>query len=50
MGIENIALVRATNIIPFEGIVKTISNSMYITKKRGTQFCNKMSDLLILFV
>ena len=46
MGIENIALVRATNIIPFEGIVKTISNSMYITKKTGTQFSNKMSDLL----
>lgn len=35
MNIENIALVRATNIIPFEGVIKPLSNEKYLCKILG---------------
>lgn len=43
---ENIALVRATNVIPYDGIVRSISNSPYLTKKIGNAFSSKMSEIL----
>lgn len=46
MDIENIALVRATNIIPFDGMVHPISEVPYLRKERGTAFANAMNDLL----
>lgn len=46
MDINNIALVRATNIIPFDGIVHPISEVPYLHKERGTQFYFAMFDLL----
>jgi len=46
MDIENIALVRATNIIPFEGKIKSINESRYITKKIYTELAFALGDLL----
>lgn len=46
MNIENIALVRATNVIPFDGVIKTISNSKYLSKNSNTEFAMRLSDLL----
>ena len=46
MDIRNIALVRATNIIPFDSIVHPISNVPYLRKERGTEFSYAISDLL----
>lgn len=46
MNINNIALVRATNIIPFDGIVKPISNVPYLVKNIGLEFSFRMSGLL----
>ena len=46
MNIENIALVRATNIIPFDGVIKTISNSRSLSKNYNTEFAIQLSDLL----
>ena len=46
MNINNIALVRATNIIPFDVIVRPISNSPYLTKNIGLEFSTRMSDFL----
>ena len=41
-----IALVRATNIIPFDGVVRPISNVCYLTKNIGLEFSSRLSDLL----
>lgn len=46
MNIKNIALVRATNIIPFEGIVHPLSEVPYLKKENGTAFSFAMFDLL----
>lgn len=46
MDINNIALVRATNVILFDGVVRPISNVPYFTKNIGLKFSFKMSDLL----
>lgn len=46
MNIENIALVRATNIIPFEGVIRPLSNEKYLCKILGGEFQNAISDLL----
>ena len=46
MDIKNIALVRATNIIPLDGVVHPISETPYIRKERGTSFSYAISDLL----
>lgn len=46
MDIKNIALVRATNIIPFDGIVRPISEVPYLHKERGTEFYFAINDLL----
>ena len=46
MDSKNIALVRATNIIPMDGKVRPLSKVPYIRKERGTQFAFAMSDLL----
>lgn len=46
MNINNIALVRATNYIPTDGVVRPISEVPYIVKKHGTVFSGKMTDLL----
>ena len=46
MNINNIALVRATNVMPLDGIVKSISNSSYLKKDSGLEFSYKMCDLL----
>ena len=46
MNIKNIALVRATNIIPFKGIVKPISEEPYLKKNTATEFGYSISDLL----
>lgn len=46
MDVNNIALVRATNVIPFDGIVKPVSEVPYLKKNTSTQFSFAMSDLL----
>lgn len=46
MNISNIALVIATNIIPFDGIIRPVSNSQYLTKNIGLEFSARISDLL----
>ena len=46
MDVNNIALVRATNIIPFDGIVRPVSEVPYLKLNTSTQFGFAMSDLL----
>lgn len=46
MDIENIAIVRATNAIPYDGIVRPVSEVPYLKKNTTTQFAFAMSDLL----
>lgn len=46
MDINNIALVRATNVVPFDGIVKPLSHVPYLCKNIGLEFSFKISDLL----
>jgi len=46
MNIKNIALVRATNAIPFDGIVHPISEVPYLCKPKDTEFAVAMKDLL----
>lgn len=46
MNIDSIAIVRATNFIPFDGIIKPLSNAPYLTKDLGSHFSNYLSDLL----
>ena len=46
MDIKNIELVRATNIIPVDGIVRPISEVPYLRKEKGTEFSDAMRDLL----
>ena len=46
MNIKNIALVRATNIIPIDGVVRPISEVPYLKKEEGTEFSFAMNDLL----
>ena len=46
LDIKNIALVRATNIIPFDGIVYPISEAPYLKHQRGTAFAYGINDLL----
>ena len=46
MNVNNIALVRATNIIPFDGIVRPVSEVPYLKMNTSTQFSFAMSDLL----
>jgi len=47
MNINNIVIVRATDEIPFDGIVKPISESQYLTKPIGTEFAFKIHDILV---
>lgn len=46
MNIENIALVRATNIIPIEGIIVPVGETKYIEKNRNNDFANGITNLL----
>lgn len=46
MDIKNIALVRATNVIPVDGVVRPISEVPYLHKEKGTEFSFAMNDLL----
>lgn len=46
MDIKNIALVRATNVIPFDGVVHPISETPYLKKEKGTTFAYAINDLL----
>lgn len=46
LDINHIAIVRATNVIPFEGVLKTISNTPYLCKKAGSPFSDMISDLI----
>lgn len=46
MDINNIALVRATDIIPYNGVINPISNSQYLNKGVLQEFDAAMSDLL----
>lgn len=46
MDIKNIALVRATNVIPVDGVVRPISALPYLRKEKDTEFSTSMRDLL----
>lgn len=46
MNINNIAIVRATNVIPFDGVVRPLSNVPYLCKNIGLEFSARISDLL----
>ena len=43
---KKIAMVRATNIIPVDGVVRPISNVQYIKKEYGSSFYYKLYDYL----
>ena len=47
MNIENIAIVRATNIIPIDGTITPISEDHYIKKDRNQTFEKEITRLLI---
>ena len=46
MEIENIALVRATDIIPIDGIIVPVSESKYIKKNTNEPFAVGIKGLL----
>ena len=46
MTIDNIALVRATNVIPFDGRLKPISESPYLIKNTNTLLAFEITNLL----
>ena len=46
MNIDNIAIVRAKNIIHFDGVVRPLSNVPYLCKNIGLEFSARLSDLL----
>lgn len=46
MDINNIALVRATNYIPFDGKIKTVSNSVVLNKRSSFQYAYSIGDFL----
>lgn len=46
MDIHNIALVRATNVIPFDGVVRPVKDVQFIKKETGTVFSGEMFSLL----
>ena len=46
MNIKNIAIVRATDVIPFDGIIVPISEAPYISKNLTVDFKFEISDLL----
>ena len=46
MNVENIALVRATNVIPFDGRVLPISESRYLKKDMHSEVSRTIGDLL----
>ena len=46
MDINNIAIVRATNVIPFDGIVRPISEVPYIKKNTSSTFAYEIKSLL----
>jgi len=46
MNINSIAIVRATNVIPFDGVVKPISESQYIKKNCNSLLAQKIKDLI----
>lgn len=46
MNIDNIAIVRATNIIPYDGVVRPLSNVPYLCKNIGLELSARISDLL----
>ena len=46
MTIDNIALVRATNVIPFDGVMKPISEEFYMTKNTNLEFSRAIEDML----
>lgn len=47
LSIDDLMLVRATNIIPFEGVIKPISDDRYLTKTLASSFEGAISDLLL---
>ncbi|MBQ9833753.1 MAG: hypothetical protein IJO33_01010 [Bacilli bacterium] len=46
MNMDNIAIVRATNVVPFNGVVRPLSNVPYLCKNIGLPFSTRLSDLL----
>lgn len=46
MNMNQIALVRATNIIPFDGVIKPLSNVPYLCKNSNDEFSFAISNLL----
>lgn len=46
MTIDNLALVRATNIIPFDGIMKPISETPYLIKNTFSEYSRGINQLL----
>lgn len=46
MDIHNIALVRATNVIPVDGVVRPVKDVPFIKKETGTVFSGELFSLL----
>lgn len=46
MDIKNIAIVRATNVIPFDGIVRPVSEVPYLEPEKGSGLSFGINDLL----
>ena len=46
MDIKNIALVRATNVIPFDGVVRPVSEEPYLEPEKGSSLSFEINSLL----
>ena len=46
MDIHNVAIVRATEAIPFDGVVRPVKDVTFIKKEMGSVFAREMFSLL----
>lgn len=47
MTIDNLALVRATDVVPFDGVMKPISETAYLKKNFNSEFSRAIRDMLL---
>lgn len=47
MTIDNLALVRATDVVPFDGMIRPISETAYLKKNFNSEFSRAIRDMLL---
>lgn len=47
MTIDNLALVRATDVVPFDGMIRPISETAYLKKDFNSEFSRAIRDMLL---